>query len=111
MSNENIEMIKKAYHFAEKAHQGQMRSSGDPYIIHPTEVAQILADLRLDLSSINCIHRSFASLNPFRDSSYIHEESQPLRRGFSLRVTPVPIPNTAVKPRRADDTALLSVGK
>jgi guanosine-3',5'-bis(diphosphate) 3'-pyrophosphohydrolase len=48
----NIEMLKKAYYFAEKAHAGQMRSSGDPYIIHPTEVAQILADMRMDLSSI-----------------------------------------------------------
>jgi guanosine-3',5'-bis(diphosphate) 3'-pyrophosphohydrolase len=48
----NIDMIKKAYEFAEKAHASQMRSSGDPYITHPTEVAQILADMRLDLSSI-----------------------------------------------------------
>ena len=48
----NIEMVKKAYYFAEKAHAKQMRSSGDPYIIHPTEVAQILADMRMDLSSI-----------------------------------------------------------
>jgi GTP pyrophosphokinase len=48
----DIEMLKKAYHFADKAHSGQMRSSGDPYIIHPTEVAQILADMRMDLSSI-----------------------------------------------------------
>lgn len=48
----NLDMVKKAYHFAEKAHREQKRSSGDPYIIHPTEVAQILADMRLDLSSI-----------------------------------------------------------
>jgi len=48
----NIELLKKAFHFAEKAHEGQMRSSGDPYIIHPTEVAQILAEMRMDLSSI-----------------------------------------------------------
>jgi guanosine-3',5'-bis(diphosphate) 3'-pyrophosphohydrolase len=48
----NIEMVKKAYTFAEHAHKDQKRSSGDPYIIHPTEVAQILADMRLDLSSI-----------------------------------------------------------
>ena len=46
------DLIIKAYHFAEKAHAGQKRSSGDPYIIHPTEVAQGLADLRLDISSI-----------------------------------------------------------
>ena len=48
----NLEMVRKAYQFAEKAHSEQKRSSGDPYIIHPTEVAQILADMRLDLSSI-----------------------------------------------------------
>jgi guanosine-3',5'-bis(diphosphate) 3'-pyrophosphohydrolase len=48
----NIDMVKKAYAFADKAHADQKRSSGDPYIIHPTEVAQILADMRLDLSSI-----------------------------------------------------------
>jgi GTP pyrophosphokinase len=48
----NIDLVKKAHEFADKAHQGQMRSSGDPYIIHPTEVAQILADLRMDVPSI-----------------------------------------------------------
>ena len=48
----NTEILKKAFEFAEKAHRGQMRSSGDPYIIHPTEVAQILADMRMDLPSI-----------------------------------------------------------
>jgi guanosine-3',5'-bis(diphosphate) 3'-pyrophosphohydrolase len=48
----NLDMVRKAYEFAEKAHATQKRVSGDPYIIHPTEVAQILADMRLDLSSI-----------------------------------------------------------
>ncbi len=48
----NLELVRKAYAFAEKAHGDQKRSSGDPYIIHPTEVAQTLADMRLDLSSI-----------------------------------------------------------
>jgi len=48
----NLALVRKAYEFAERAHGDQKRSSGDPYIIHPTEVAQILADLRLDLSSI-----------------------------------------------------------
>ncbi len=48
----NLEMVRKAYDLAERAHRDQKRSSGDPYIIHPTEVAQILADMRLDLSSI-----------------------------------------------------------
>jgi guanosine-3',5'-bis(diphosphate) 3'-pyrophosphohydrolase len=48
----DIAMVRKAHEFATQAHEGQKRSSGDPYIIHPTEVAQILADMRLDLSSI-----------------------------------------------------------
>ncbi len=47
-----FELLQKAYHFAEAAHQGQVRSSGEPYLIHPTSVAQTLADLHLDMASI-----------------------------------------------------------
>lgn len=47
-----LDFIKKAYEFAEKAHHGQLRSSGEPYMIHPTDVAQTLANLKLDISSI-----------------------------------------------------------
>lgn len=47
-----FDLLKKAYHFAEEAHRGQLRSSGEPYMIHPTDVAQTLADLHLDLPSI-----------------------------------------------------------
>ena len=46
------DLVRKAYTFADNAHQGQLRSSGDPYIIHPTQVAQTLADLRMDIPSI-----------------------------------------------------------
>jgi guanosine-3',5'-bis(diphosphate) 3'-pyrophosphohydrolase len=47
-----LDLVKKAYEFADSAHRGQLRSSGDPYIIHPTHVAQTLADLRMDIPSI-----------------------------------------------------------
>jgi guanosine-3',5'-bis(diphosphate) 3'-pyrophosphohydrolase len=47
-----LDIVKKAYKFADDAHKGQQRSSGDPYMIHPAGVAQSLADLRLDLPSI-----------------------------------------------------------
>jgi guanosine-3',5'-bis(diphosphate) 3'-pyrophosphohydrolase len=47
-----LDLIKKAYEFSEQAHLGQLRSSGEPYMIHPTDVAQTLADLRLDIASI-----------------------------------------------------------
>jgi guanosine-3',5'-bis(diphosphate) 3'-pyrophosphohydrolase len=47
-----IEKIEKAYLFAEKAHQGQLRNSGEEYIHHPLEVASILAELEMDDSTI-----------------------------------------------------------
>ncbi|SEF92524.1 GTP pyrophosphokinase [Caloramator fervidus] len=48
----DIEMVKKAYHVAEKAHEGQVRESGDPYILHPVEVALILIEMGLDTDTI-----------------------------------------------------------
>ena len=45
-------MIEKAYRLADNAHQGQVRKSGEPYIIHPLCVAIILADLELDKETI-----------------------------------------------------------
>jgi len=48
----DLELIKRAYSFAENAHQGQLRKSGDPYLIHPLTVAEIIAELRLDVGCI-----------------------------------------------------------
>ncbi len=45
-------LVEKAYKVSERAHTGQQRESGDPYITHPVEVAFILADLELDCTSI-----------------------------------------------------------
>ena len=47
-----LDIVRKAYEFADNAHRGQLRASGDPYIIHPVDVAQTLADLRMDIPSI-----------------------------------------------------------
>jgi RelA/SpoT family (p)ppGpp synthetase len=52
MTEEQIAGVEAAYQFAEAAHRGQLRASGDPYITHPVAVAGILADLRLDYPSI-----------------------------------------------------------
>lgn len=49
---ELIEKCRKAYLLAEKAHQGQMRRSGEPYITHPVAAALILARMRLDYQTI-----------------------------------------------------------
>jgi GTP pyrophosphokinase len=48
----DLNLIQKAYGFSEKAHSGQIRRSGDPYILHPLGVAAILAELRLDVPTI-----------------------------------------------------------
>lgn len=50
--NCNIDILQKAYNLSRKAHDGQQRVSGEPYIIHPIEVAYILAELELDCTSI-----------------------------------------------------------
>ncbi|MEE6250671.1 MAG: bifunctional (p)ppGpp synthetase/guanosine-3',5'-bis(diphosphate) 3'-pyrophosphohydrolase [Bdellovibrionota bacterium] len=50
--NIDADTLKKAYQFSEKAHEGQFRRSGDPYITHPLGVAGIIADLGLDQATI-----------------------------------------------------------
>jgi RelA/SpoT family (p)ppGpp synthetase len=48
----NPEKLNKAFNFAVKAHSNQKRASGDPYSVHPIEVANILTDLKLDTATI-----------------------------------------------------------
>lgn len=50
--SDDISLIEKAYNQAAEAHQGQLRKSGEPYIIHPLCVAIILADLEMDKETI-----------------------------------------------------------
>jgi GTP pyrophosphokinase len=46
------DLIKRAYDYSLKAHNGQMRKSGDPYFIHPASVAGIITELKLDTASV-----------------------------------------------------------
>ena len=48
LSKEEIGLVKKAHRIADRAHSGQFRKSGEPYISHPLSVALILAELKLD---------------------------------------------------------------
>jgi len=50
--SEDISLIRKAWEFCVKHHDGQMRASGEPYIIHPLEVAEVLAEMKLDATAI-----------------------------------------------------------
>ncbi len=49
---EDVALVEKAFLFAENAHKDQYRKSGEPYIIHPVQVAGILANLELDASTV-----------------------------------------------------------
>ena len=49
----DIEMIRRAYLFSALHHRGQKRASGEPYLVHPLEVADILAEMRLDEVSVS----------------------------------------------------------
>ena len=51
-SEEDIALVENAYKFAKKLHDGQFRVSGEPYIIHPVEVAKILAGLEVDTHTV-----------------------------------------------------------
>ncbi|MCM3237123.1 bifunctional (p)ppGpp synthetase/guanosine-3',5'-bis(diphosphate) 3'-pyrophosphohydrolase [Heyndrickxia oleronia] len=52
LNEEHVALVRKAYEFAADAHKEQYRKSGEPYIIHPVQVAGILADLEMDPSTV-----------------------------------------------------------
>src|ERR1700677_3539516 len=50
--NDDLDLVKKAYEFSQKHHAGQSRASGEPYLVHPLEVGNVLADMKMDAVSI-----------------------------------------------------------
>ncbi|MDQ0150001.1 RelA/SpoT family protein [Eubacterium multiforme] len=78
-NNVDIEIIKKAYNLAKEAHKNQSRESGEPYIIHPIDVACILAELGMDTSTIaaGLLH------DVIEDTDYTYED---MAREFSVEV-------------------------
>ncbi len=50
--NADLDRVRRAYDFASKAHEGQTRRSGDPYVTHPLSVAAIISELKLDVASV-----------------------------------------------------------
>jgi GTP pyrophosphokinase len=49
---DNLDLIRRAYIFSAKEHKGQVRASGEPYLMHPLEVANILAEMKMDAMSV-----------------------------------------------------------
>ncbi len=52
MKEQDLKRIRDAYEFSEEAHRGQLRKSGEPYILHPVAVAEILAGMQMDVVTI-----------------------------------------------------------
>lgn len=52
MNEEHVAFLQRAYEYAAKAHEGQIRKSGQEYILHPIQVADILIDLKMDPATI-----------------------------------------------------------
>ncbi len=50
--NADVALLEQAYRFANQAHEGQKRKSGDPYFVHPSSVARVITELRLDIASV-----------------------------------------------------------
>jgi GTP pyrophosphokinase len=50
--SEDITLIRKAWEYCVRHHEGQMRASGEPYIVHPLKVAEVLAEVKLDATAI-----------------------------------------------------------
>ena len=75
----DLEEIQKAYEYADRKHQNQLRKSGEPYIIHPLAVAEIVAEIGLDTDAIvaallhDCLEdtdASFFKLNFLKQKQY-----------------------------------------
>ncbi|MFT3692203.1 MAG: bifunctional (p)ppGpp synthetase/guanosine-3',5'-bis(diphosphate) 3'-pyrophosphohydrolase [Kofleriaceae bacterium] len=71
--NADLALVRRAYEFAAQAHEGQTRKSGDPYVTHPISVARIIAELKLDVSSIcagllhDCVEDTSATVEQLSD--------------------------------------------
>ena len=48
----DVELLRRAYVFSAYEHKGQVRHSGEPYLVHPLEVADLLADMKLDVVAV-----------------------------------------------------------
>ena len=81
--------LRKAYFFAERSHKGQMRSSGEEYIIHPINVAGILIKLRMDMESIiaGLLH------DTVEDCGVLPEE---IEKEFSLEIAQIVVGLTKI---------------
>jgi GTP diphosphokinase / guanosine-3',5'-bis(diphosphate) 3'-diphosphatase len=70
--NADVGLIQRCYEFAAERHAGQLRRSGEPYLVHPVGVAKVITDLRLDVPSVcagllhDCVEDTSATTDDIR---------------------------------------------
>jgi guanosine-3',5'-bis(diphosphate) 3'-pyrophosphohydrolase len=79
LSEPQIEALRHSYVVARDAHEGQTRSSGEPYIIHPVAVARILAEMRLDLETLQA-----ALLHDVIEDTHVTKEELETKFGLAV---------------------------
>src|SRR3712207_9281807 len=90
----DLDVLRRAYFFSARHHEGQTRASGEPYLVHPLEVANILADMKLDEVSVatgllhDVVEDTLVELDVIRDSfgeEVAHLRSEERRVGKECR--------------------------
>ena len=67
LSPEDVEQVRRAYRFADEAHLGQLRNSGEPYITHPIAVAAQCAEWKLDAQALMARANDFQAKREARE--------------------------------------------
>src|ERR1700681_896675 len=83
--NDDLDLVKRAYEFSQKHHAGQSRASGELYLVHPLEVGNVLADMKMDSVSIaaGLLHDSVedTSVTPVEVPQKLGERVPPIGGG------------------------------
>ncbi len=110
----NVELIHKAYVFTAKVHHGQLRMSGDPYLIHPLNVAYSLADWNLDEETVatgllhDTVEDTVATIDEIRD---LFGESVALLVDGVTKISRVTISDVAAQKAESLRKMILAMGK
>ncbi len=110
----NVELIHKAYVFTAKVHHGQLRKSGDPYLIHPLNVAYLLADWNLDEETVatgllhDTVEDTVATIEEVRE---LFGESVALLVDGVTKISRVSISDVAAQKAESLRKMILAMGK
>lgn len=110
----NVELIHKAYVFTAKVHHGQLRMSGDPYLIHPLNVAYSLADWNLDEETVatgllhDTVEDTVATIDEIRE---LFGESVALLVDGVTKISRVTISDVAAQKAESLRKMILAMGK